>query len=126
MGTNEVPVGNNTRIVIDKLANKTFGTTWKETLFKNVKTYETAEPSIVTKVSLGEVDAGFVYESSYKATKPGTITAIDIPSESNVLQLYTIGILASSTNQDAARKFEDFVLSPRGQQILADFGFRSL
>ncbi len=126
MGTKEVPVGSNTRIVIDKLAANTFSTAWKEALYNNVKTYETAEPAIVTKVSLGEVDAGFVYESSYKAATAGTLTAIDIPAESNALQMYTIGILASSTRQDAAQKFEDFVLSAQGQQILADFGFRSL
>jgi molybdate transport system substrate-binding protein len=126
MGANEVPVGNNTRIVIDKLAANTLSAAWKDALYANVKTYETAEPAIVTKVSLGEVDAGFVYESSYKAAKPGTLTAITIPEESNALQTYTIGILASSTNKDAAKKFEDFVLSPQGQRILSDFGFRSL
>ncbi len=124
MGTPEVPVGVNTRQVINKLANSTYNTTWKEDLNKNVKTFETTEPGVVTKVALGEVDAGFVYESSYKAAKNGTLSAINIPINDNVLQIYTIGILNSTVDKVAAQQLEDFMLSSAGQKILSDFGFR--
>jgi len=124
MGTPEVPVGNVTRQVINKLANSTYNSTWQTNLYNNVKTLETTEPGVVTKVSLGEVDAGFVYESSYKAAPPGTLNAISIPVKDNVLQIYTIGVLNSSTNQAAAQNFEDFMVSSAGQKILSDFGFR--
>ncbi len=124
MGTPEVPVGINTRQVIDKLANSTFNVTWKENLNKNVKTLETTEPGVVTKVSLGEVDAGFVYESSFKAAKNGTLNAINIPAKDNALQVYTIGILNSTSNSTVAQQFEDFMLSTDGQKILSEFGFR--
>lgn len=126
MGTPEVPVGVNTRLVINKLANSTYNSTWKDNLNKNVKTLETAEPGVVTKVALGEVDAGFVYESSYKAAKNGTLSELTIPVKDNVLQIYTIGILNSTANKAAAQEFEDFILSSAGQQILSDFGFRSI
>jgi molybdate transport system substrate-binding protein len=33
------------------------------------------------------------------------------------------GIVAASTNQVAARRFLDFVLSPAGQAVFAQFGF---
>jgi molybdate transport system substrate-binding protein len=124
MGTPEVPVGVNTRQVINKLANSTYNKTWQENLNKNIKTLETAEPGVVTKVALGEVDAGFVYESSYKAVKEGTLSAINIPVKDNVLQIYTIGILNSTADKAAAQQFEDFMLSNDGQKILSDFGFR--
>jgi len=124
MGTPEVPVGVNTRQVINKLANSTFNKTWQENLNKNVKTLETTEPGVVTKVALGEVDAGFVYESSYKAAKEGTLSAVNIPEKDNALQIYTIGILNSTADKAAAQKFEDFMLSTDGQKILSDFGFR--
>jgi molybdate transport system substrate-binding protein len=126
MGTADVPVGINTRIVIDKLANSTLSAAWKDQLYKNVKTYETAEPGIVTKVSLGEVDAGFVYESSYKAAAKGTLLSVDIPKENNALQTYSVAVMRISTNKPAAQAFENFLLSPDGQKIFADFGFRSL
>ena len=124
MGTPEVPVGVNTRQVINKLTNSTYNKTWQENLNKNVKTLETTEPGVVTKVTLGEVDAGFVYESSYKAAKEGTLSAITIPVKDNVLQIYTIGILNRTADKVAAQNFEDFMLSTAGQKILSDFGFR--
>lgn len=125
IGTAEVPIGIVTRGVIDNVANATYNESWKEAVYNNVVTYETAEPSIATKVALGQVDAGFVYESTYKAAKNGTLTAIDIPKETNVLQKYQIAVMRLSTNKDAAQAFEDYMLSPEGgQQILGDFGFR--
>ena len=126
MGTPDVPVGMNTRQVIDKLANSTFNSAWKTGLMKNVKSFETTEPGIVTKVSLGEADAGFVYESSYKAAKNGTLMAINIPEKDNALQIYTIGVLEKSANKPAAYAFENFLLSAKGQKILADNGFRAI
>ena len=126
MGTAEVPVGMNTRIIINNLANSTFTSSWSDQLFKNVKTYETTEPGIVTKVSLGEVDAGFVYESSCKAAPKGTLLSVDIPRKDNALQTYSIAVMRISTNKPAAQAFENFLLSPDGQKIFADFGFRSL
>jgi molybdate transport system substrate-binding protein len=123
MGTPEVPVGINTRQAIAKLANSTFDSTWNSTLYQNVVSYETQEPGVVTKVALGEVDAGFVYESSYKAAKPGTLKAISIPIGNNALQTYTIGILNTTSDRAKAQKFEEFMLSSDGQQILAEYGF---
>lgn len=124
MGTEEVPVGINTRTVIDKLANSTLVPDgWKDGVFNNVVTYETTEPGVVTKVSLGEVDAGFVYESSYKAAAADTLELISIPEEDNSLQIYTIGVLSDSTNKETAQAFVDFLLSDDGQEILKNYGF---
>jgi molybdate transport system substrate-binding protein len=124
MGTADVPVGMNTRIVINSLSNSSLTAAWRDQLFRNVKTYETTEPGIVTKVSLGEVDAGFVYESSYKAAPKGTLAAIEIPKENNALQIYSVGVMKISQNAPTARAFETFLLSADGQKILTDFGFR--
>lgn len=124
MGTEEVPVGINTRTVINKLANSTLVPEgWKDGVFNNVVTYETTEPGVVTKVSLGEVDAGFVYESSYKAAAADTLELIPIPEEDNSLQIYTIGVLSDSTNKETAQAFVNFLLSDDGQEILKNYGF---
>ena len=81
---------------------------------------------MATKVSLGEVDAGFVYESTYTAAPKNTYLALTIPKKDNYLQTYTIGVLNASTSQGAAGDFETFMLSPTGQQDLLNFGFRPL
>ena len=81
---------------------------------------------MATKVTLGEVDAGFVYESTYTAAPKNTYLAITIPKADNYLQTYSIGILKESTTKGAAANFENFMLSAAGQQDLRAFGFRSL
>jgi len=126
MGTPDVPVGVNTRQSIAKLANDTFNGTWNSTVYKNVVSFETTEPGVVTKVSLGEVDAGFVYESSYKAAPNGTLNAIVIPVKDNSLQTYTIAVTNTTSDKNAALQFETFMASAQGQQILSNFGFRPI
>lgn len=123
MGTEEVPVGINTRKVIDKIANDTaYGSEWKDAVFANTVTYETTEPGVVEKVKLGEVDAGFIYESSYKASEED-LNKITIPEDFNELQYYSIATLNLAPNSAGAEAFENFMLGEEGQKILADFGF---
>ncbi len=121
-----VPAGTATVAVLANLAKSTYNSDWNSSVFKNVVTYETSEPAVATKVSLGEVDAGFVYESTFTAAPKNTYLAITIPKKDNYLQTYTIGVLKESTNKGAAADFENFMLSAFGQQDLKDYGFRPL
>jgi len=119
-----VPAGTATCAVLANLAKSTYNADWNTSVFKNVVTYETSEPGVATKVQLGEVDAGFVYESTAIAAKPGTYATLTIPKKDNYLQTYTIGVLKGSQSTGAARDFENFMLSGAGQQDLKEYGFR--
>lgn len=121
-----VPVGTATNAVLANLAKSTYGQDWNASLYKNTVTYETSEPGVATKVALGEVDAGFVYESTYTAAPGNTYVAITIPKKDNYLQTYTIGVMKQSTSKGAAADFENFMLSSVGQQDLRDYGFRPI
>lgn len=120
----KVPVGTATYAALANLAASTYGREWNASVFSNVVTYETSEPGVATKVSLGEVDAGFVYESTYSAAPAGTLTAITIPKKDNYLQTYTIGVMKQTQNSGVAQEFTDFMLGSIGQQILEEYGFR--
>ena len=124
IGDKSVPVGTATNAVLANLAKSTYGQDWNKSVISNVVTYETTEPGVATKVSLGEVDAGFVYESTYTAAPKGSLTAIVIPKTDNYLQTYTIGVMKQTKYSGAALEFEDFMLSAAGQQILKEYGFR--
>jgi molybdate transport system substrate-binding protein len=126
MEDKSVPAGTATIAALANLAKSTYNQDWNKSVYANVVTYETSEPGVATKVALGEVDAGFVYESTYTAAPKNTYVAITIPKKDNYLQTYTIGTLKGSTNQGAAGMFESFMLSAAGQQDLKDYGFRSL
>ena len=120
-----VPVGIATDSAVANLAKSTYGNDWNNSVYTNTVTFETSEPAVATKVALGEVDAGFVYESTATAAKPGTYASITIPKKDNYLQIYSIAVLKGSTSKGAATDFENFMMSDAGQQILKDYGFRS-
>ncbi|HUK37807.1 MAG TPA: molybdate ABC transporter substrate-binding protein [Methanomicrobiales archaeon] len=123
MEAKAVPAGTATLAVLGNLANSTYSHDWENATLANVVTYETSEPAVATKVSLGEVDAGFVYQSTYTAAPAGTYAAITIPKKDNYLQTYTIGILKESTDRNTAATFEQYMLSVVGQTILKNYGF---
>ncbi len=124
-GTDDVPVGMNTIKVLNNIGNSSdFGEEWLNAVNANIVTKETAEPDVLSKVKLGEVDAGFVYGSSYAASKD-ELTAVEISEEFNVIQKYSIATMATAPNMDAAVAFEDYMLGD-GQTILADYGFTSV
>jgi molybdate transport system substrate-binding protein len=125
MAAGTVPVGTATMAVINNTAKSTYGQEWKDSVISNVVTYETSEPAVATKVSLGEVDAGFVYQSTATAAASGTYKTITIGKADNYLQTYTIAIMKESTNKAVAADFEQFMLSDAGQNILGDYGFTS-
>jgi molybdate transport system substrate-binding protein len=120
-----VPIGIATDAALVNLAKSNYGKEWNNSIYANTITYETSEPGVATKVALGEVDAGFVYESTATAAKPGTYSTITIPKKDNYLQTYSIAVLKGSTSKGAATDFENFMMSDAGQQILTEYGFRS-
>ena len=126
MEDKSVPAGTATVAVLANLAKSTgYDQAWNASVYKNMVTYETSEPAVASKVQLGEVDAGFVYESTFTAGN-GKYQAITIPKTVNYLQTYTIGVMKQSTSKGAATNFETFMLSSVGQQDLKDYGFRPL
>ena len=77
---------------------------------------------VVTKVSLGEADAGIVYTTDVKAN--GTKTAgVPIPANENAITDYPIAEVKGAPNATAAAAFIAYVLGPDGQQELKSFGF---
>jgi molybdate transport system substrate-binding protein len=78
--------------------------------------------AVVTKVSLGEADAGIVYVTDVSAGGD-KVEGVDIPEDQNVLATYPIATVKASKAQDQAQAFLDLVLSAEGQQVLKQYGF---
>jgi molybdate transport system substrate-binding protein len=77
---------------------------------------------VVTKVTLGEADAGIVYVTDIKANE-GKATGVAIPAGQNDITEYPIVEVKGAPNATAAKAFISYVLGPNGQQVLASFGF---
>ena len=85
-------------------------------------TYEVDVKAVLTKVQLGEVDAGLVYTTDVHAA--GTqVRGVPIPVADNVSTTYPIAALTTSPDRAAAEAFVAFVLSPAGTSALAAAGF---
>lgn len=118
-----VPVGSYTLQMLNKLtAGTTYGAGFKDAVLKNVVSQENNVKAVLSKISLGEGDAGIVY-STDAATAVGKVTTIAVPDDFNVVALYPIAVLKDAPNAALASKWLDFVLSPQGQAILLKYGF---
>lgn len=80
--------------------------------------------SVLTKVGLGEADAGIVYVTDVKSAG-SQVTGVTIPDNLNTTAEYPIAELKTTRSDAAARAFIDYVLGPDGQATLARFGFES-
>jgi molybdate transport system substrate-binding protein len=83
---------------------------------------EDSVKAVVTKVSLGEADAGIVYVTDV-AAGGDKVEGVDIPETQNVLATYPIATVKAGKAQDKAQAFVDLVRSGQGQQVLDQFGF---
>lgn len=89
-----------------------------------VDTYEPDVRALITKIEVGELDAGITYVTDV-ASAGGSVAGVDIPIDQNVVAEYPIAALANAPHGDIAEAFVAFVLSDVGEAILAEYGFSS-
>jgi molybdate transport system substrate-binding protein len=83
---------------------------------------ETNVGGVVTKITLGEADAGMVYVTDVKANE-GKATGVAIPASENDTTEYPIAEIKDAPNTAGAAAFISYVLGSEGQAVLASFGF---
>ena len=86
------------------------------------RSLETDVKSVVSKIELGEADAGIVYATDVKAAA-GKIDGVQIPDADNVVATYPLTAVKDSKNASVADQFIAYVLSSAGQAKLNSFGF---
>jgi len=115
IGDRTVPIGTYTRQILDML-----GIT--ADVMKNVVSQETDVKSIVTKVALGEADAGLVYRTDAKPVASRT-KSIALPDWAQPAIRYELAVVKTSAHLVAARALVKQVVSKRGRLLLAQAGF---
>ena len=86
------------------------------------KSLETDVKSVVSKIVLGEADAGIVYVTDVRAAG-SKVTGVPIQDSVNVIATYPIVAVKGSKNSSLANAFIAYVLSADGQVTLQSFGF---
>ena len=78
--------------------------------------------AVLTKVQLGEVDAGVVYVTDVKAAGD-KVKGIEIAGDVNASTSYPIAALTAAPNPAAAAAFVAYVMSAEGKAVLTAGGF---
>lgn len=114
IGTIEtVPAGRYAKKVLEELG------LWEKLAPKFV--YGEHVRQVLDYVARGEADAGFVYKTDAYSAKDAVSIPVTFKSKDKII--YPIAVAANSENKETAQKFLDFVLSEKGQEILAKYGF---
>ncbi len=122
----DVPVGRYTLEMLDKMSSgPKYGEAFRSEVESNVVSQEDNVRQVVTKVQLGEADAGIAYVSDVTPDLTDDVTIIEVPDEHNIIAEYPIAAV-SDGDAELAQAFIDFVLSDDGQAILEGWGFTAL
>ena len=111
----DVPIGRYAREILASA-----GAEFAARVLANLKSEESNVRAVLTKVELGEADAGFVYTTDAAA---GTVTSIAVPAAFQRLAIYPIAAVSEAKHPRAAAAWVAFVLSGEGQAILREAGF---
>ncbi|MFD9499389.1 molybdate ABC transporter substrate-binding protein [Streptomyces sp. NPDC060035] len=79
--------------------------------------------AVLSKVGLGEADAGLVYRTD-AASATDKVDAIEIPDTQNAIASYPAAALKTSKNSKAAAAFVSWLSTPEAQKIFQDAGFQ--
>jgi molybdenum ABC transporter molybdate-binding protein len=110
-----VPVGSYTVQVLNQMGLAT-------PVLANVVSQETDVRTVLSKVQLGQADAGFVYATDAQ-TVAGAVTVINVPAWAQPKIAYAMAIVTKSPNQAAAQAFIEKVMSKGGQVTMLKYGF---
>ena len=119
-----VPAGRYAQRFLDQAnQNPEFLNDYKHKVLLNTVSFEQNVRAVLSKVALGEADAGIVYTSEARTKHADKIGRVQIPDTLNVIANYPIAAISDGSQRDLANQFIAFVLSLRGQATLARFGF---
>jgi len=119
----EVPIGGYTVQILERAYRK-YGDQFRKQVQERIASHELNVRQVLTKVRLGEADAGFVYRTDVASVGTG-VRAIRIPEELNVTAEYPVAMVSAARHRKLAADWIDQMTSPEGQMILGQLGFLS-
>lgn len=125
MGEVNSPIGEYSREMLKKMDRSgNFGENFLDKALANLVSNESGEQNIVTKVLLGEADAGIVYQSSAsqnQESKVNNLIWIPIDSRHNIRTENYLVQLNGTSNE--AAELAKWLLSVKGKKILEKYGY---
>jgi molybdate transport system substrate-binding protein len=120
VGGPEVPIGRYTEQILARADAAAPGQ--KAAIEARIVSRELNVRQVLTKVSLGEADAGIVYRTDAIAAGD-KVTVVTIAPELNVVAEYPIAVATAARDHELAAAFVALVTSAAGQDVLHRHGF---
>lgn len=122
VGAEAAPIGRYTRQFLSKAARDyRFGPEFRAGFEANIVSEEQSVRSILSKLQLGEADAGVVYASDLAGETD--LQSMEIPFNLNVSANYPIALIRDSAHREQAGAFISFLFSEEGAAALEAQGF---
>ncbi len=106
-----VPVGRYARTVLDSAGVEV-----------TARSEEPDVKAVLTRVRLGDADAGIVYVTDIAAAEDD-VDGVEIPADINVVARYPAAVIADTQHVDEATDFVAWLASSAGRDVLAKSGF---
>jgi molybdate transport system substrate-binding protein len=117
-----VPIARYATQLVDNLAGESgYPADFAARYAGNIVSQEDNVAGIVTKVELGEGDAGIVYVTDAKGAEK--VATIAVPDSANLPATYGGVVVRASPDQEAAAAFLAWLAGSEGQVVLAKLGF---
>lgn len=125
VGAKEVPIGAYTLEFLAR-AEDLLSPGFRRAVEARIISREANVRLVLSKIELGEADAGVVYKSDARAHQ-GRLKVVEIPDDLNIKAAYMVAQInapgAPEEPRDLARAWVQFIQSPTGQNILKARGF---
>ena len=119
----EVPAGRYFTEVLEKAgSDAAWGEEFVLSVKANIVSYEENVRAVLSKVILGEADAGIVYYSDALLAGAEQVGWIEIPAAINTQATYYIVPIDEALSDPAVGEYVQFILSDEIQPVLAEFG----
>lgn len=121
----EVPVGQYSRAMLERAAaDPAYDAGFRDAVLANIVSEEENVKAVVSKVSLGEADAGIVYSSDAAGQARVQLRTLEVPTQLNVLASYPLAPLVNAPEHELALEFILYVHGPDGQAALRRHGLQ--
>lgn len=117
LAEDKLPIGMTVNSFFSKMDAKQPG--WSDKVKANTASRELGVQPIVTKVGLGEADAGIVFVTDAN----DTVGTVAIPDDVNAMLSLQVAPVTAADDPEAAQQFVDYLSSPEGLAVLSDAGY---
>ncbi len=120
----QVPLGRYSRELLARMSHfQGYGPDFAERVETGAISQELTAASVVSKLRLGEADAGIIYRAQLLADTSGSLRELPVPGARDIVAHYLIAPTRRTADTTDAKVFLELLRSDKGRAVLTAHGF---